>query len=77
MQVKTTKKSMGTLTIEDRNNPDIHWVVLTTMVVKLAHGNCKQIYVYKQQHSYMYTHVPTHVPTHVATYSYKVYSLYK
>ena len=57
---------MGTLTIEDRNNPDTHWVVLTIVVVKLTHGNSVNKYVYKQIHMYiktyyMYAHVPTHI----------------
>ena len=36
---------MGTLTIEGRNNPDTHWVVLTIVVVKSALGNSVNKYV--------------------------------
>ena len=48
---------MGTLTIDGRNNPDTHWVVLTIVVVKSAHGNCVNKYVYKQQHICILTYL--------------------
>ena len=67
MQVEISIKSMGTLTIEGRNNPDTHWVVLTIVVVELTHANSVNKYVYKQirmyinNNIYMYAHVSTHI----------------
>ena len=52
---------MGTLTIEGRNNPDTHWVVLNIVVVKSAHGNSVNKYVYEQQHICILTYIPTHI----------------